>query len=370
MSVSDHDRERLRRAVALAAKGRFAVEPNPIVGCVIERQGRVVGEGWHVAYGGPHAEVEALAKAGVAAEGATAYVSLEPCTKVGKTGACATALRQAGIARIVYASKDPNMDDDGLALLRAAGVEVEGPVLEAEGAPLLEPFLRARDRDRPWVILKWAMSLDGRIAPAAGKGGPISGERARAFVHDARAHVDAVAVGIDTVLADDPRLTCRLEGGPPHDRPQPARVVFDTRLRTPATARLLQDAPDVPLYVVCAEAPPDRRMALESRGAKVARVGSAEGRVDLAAALRWLREQDVHRVLVEGGANVHGALLRAGLADQVTAIVAPIVLGGHGAPAAVTGTGIADVAQALRLEETQWRRLGDDLLQQGYLPTP
>ena len=353
MALDDHDRTRLRRAIALAAKGRYGVEPNPVVGCVLESQGRIVGEGWHAAYGGPHAEVEALLRAGDAARGATAYVSLEPCSTVGKTGACALALAEAGVARVVFASRDPHM----------------GPDLEGEGDRLLRDFLHAASRARPWVVLKWAMTLDGRIAPAIGRGGAITGARTLAFVHDLRAHVDAVIVGVATVLVDDPRLTSRLEGGMPHGRPQPCRVVLDSGLRTPPAARLLESAPDVPVVIFAVEgAPTDRRRALEARGARVREVRAEAGRVDLGEALRSLHEEGARRVLVEGGARVHGAFLRRGLADQVSAFVAPLVLGGDDAPAAVTGTGIGAMDDALRLEMPQWRRLGEDLLLQGFVP--
>ena len=368
MSVSNHDLDRVRRAMALAQEGRFAVEPNPPVGCVLEKDGCIVGEGWHAAYGGPHAEVAALEKAGADARGATAYVSLEPCSRVLKTGACTVALAQAGVDRVVYAAADPNMDAAGLDRLRESGVEVTGPVLEEEGAALLERFHRSLMLKRPWVALKWAMSLDGRIAPARGRGGRISGTRSQAHVHDLRGHADAVAVGVETVLVDDPRLTCRLEGGMPDGRAQPLRVVFDSSLRTPPTSVLLGDAPHVPVLVICVEADGGRRRALEGCGAEVAEVPAADGGVDLSAALSLLYERGVRRLLVEGGARVHGALIQAGLADQVHAYVAPIVLGGGDAPFAVTGTRVRDVSAALRLEEVQWRRLDDDQLLQGYLP--
>lgn len=370
MSVSDRDLDRLRRAIALASKGCFGVEPNPPVGCVLDKDGRVVGEGWHAAYGGPHAEVVALDRAGGEARGATAYVSLQPCSRVLKTGACTDALRRAGVSRVVYAASDPNMDSEDLGVLRNAGIQVQGPLLEEEAAPLLERFRRALGRKRPWVSLKWAMSLDGRIAPARGRGGRISGTRSQALVHDLRGHADAVAVGVETVLVDDPRLTCRLEGGVPDGRDQPLRVVFDSSLRTPPTSLLLDDAPHVPVLVICVQADPQRRRALEECGAEVAVVPAAQGGVDLSAALSVLYERGVRRLLVEGGARVHGALIASGLADQVHAFVAPIVLGGGDAPFAVSGTGIHETEEALRLEQVRWRRLDDDLLLQGYLPTP
>ncbi len=376
--LSEHDATRLARALALARKGAFQVEPNPPVGCVIEPPGGgIVGESWHGAFGGPHAEIGALALAGDGARGATAYVSLAPCGVTGKTPPCAEALIAAGIARVVYAVPDPHPDEGGrgLGALRAAGIETVAAdgVLREEGEELIARFRSTLGRPRPWVVLKWAMSLDGRIAACRGQGGAISGVRARRLTHDWRAHADAVAVGIETVLADDPRLTCRLQGGVPHGRPQPLRVVFDSRLRLGDGARLWDDVPEAGLLVVTTgAADARRRAAIEARGGQVVEVAPATsaGRgVDLAAAMCALHERGVRRLLVEGGARIHGAFLRADLADQVSAFVAPIVLGGTEAVPAVEDAGIGSIADALHLGEIVWRRLGEDLLLQGYVPS-
>ena len=362
-----HDQRRMERARALAAKGRFGVEPNPAVGCVIEKDGRVVGEGWHATYGGPHAEIVALERAGAAARGATVYVTLEPCSRHGKTPPCCEALAGAGVARVVVATADPNENGGGRAHLETAGIEVVGPEESASGDELLGPFLAAAGRPRPWTVLKWAMTLDGRIASGPGQGGRITGERARAFTHDLRAHVDAVAVGVDTVLIDDPRLTCRLADGLPDGRGQPRRVVLDSTLRIPPSARLFADVASAPVVVLTASTDVSARRGLEDVGAEVVQVPGEDGRVDLVDALGWLRAAGIERLLVEGGARVHGAFLRAGLADQVSAFVAPRILGREDAPVAVQGSGIPDLDRALALEQAQWRRLGDDLLVQGYV---
>jgi diaminohydroxyphosphoribosylaminopyrimidine deaminase/5-amino-6-(5-phosphoribosylamino)uracil reductase len=363
----------MERALSLARKGHFGVEPNPPVGCVLVRGADgVVGEGWHAAYGGPHAEVAALALAGERARGATAYVSLVPCSRQGKTGPCTEALRRAGVARVVYAADDPEEPATGAGLhpLRESGVRVEGPLLPERGAQVVRRFLEARARPRPWVVLKWAMAITGHVAARRGAGGAVSGERALRFAHDLRAHVDAVAVGMGTVRADDPRLTCRLVGGPPDERPQPLRVVFDPGLTTPPGARLLATIDEAPVLFFCASgAPATARRALEARGAQVVVVPSAERGLSLPAALARLREGGVRRLLVEGGARLHGSFLRAGLADQATVIVAPRILGGPDAVAAVEDAGFPDAAGAPALEEVAWRRLGDDLLLQGYVPT-
>lgn len=362
-----HDVERLRRAIALAAKGRFRVEPNPPVGCVLDVGGRVVGEGWHDGYGGPHAERRALAVAGEAARGATAYLSLEPCSRHGKTPPCVDALLQAGVQRVVMAAADPHPQEDGRgrARLRAAGVEVLGPVLPGEGGPLLARFREALVRPRPWTILKWAMSADGRAAPRRGAGGRLTGERAEAEVHELRGRCDAVLVGRGTLEADDPLLTCRLQGGPPDGRPQPLRIVVARRLEG-LRGRLLDSVGQGPVLLAVGRADPALARPLEARGIEVLEVGPAEGRVDLARALDLLRARGVARMLVEGGARLHGALLAAGLADQVQAWVAPLVLGGEDAVPAVEGSGVHAMAAALRLHEPQWRKVGDDLLLQGY----
>ncbi|MDJ0973422.1 MAG: bifunctional diaminohydroxyphosphoribosylaminopyrimidine deaminase/5-amino-6-(5-phosphoribosylamino)uracil reductase RibD [Planctomycetota bacterium] len=372
MALSDHDRERLRRAFALARKGRFAVEPNPIVGCVIESDDGVVGESWHKAYGGAHAEVEALRMAGKRARGATAYVSLEPCCHTGKTGPCTDALIDAGIGRVVFGAVDPNpaVAGKGAERLRGAGIEVEGPHLEDEAEALLGPFRAALERDRPWVIAKWAMSLDGAITPKAGRGGAITGIRAKRHTHELRGRVDAVAVGIGTILADDSDLTCRLADGVPDGRAQPLRVVLDSSLRLPLTSKLVVSAGAVPVLVYCAEgALGARRQALESAGVRIEAMPATPAGIDVAAMLASLKSHGVDRLLVEGGASLHGTLLRRGLVDQVTAWVAPRILGGSEAVSAVTGTDIDRAEEALVLAEPMWRKVGDDLLLQGYVPS-
>ncbi len=373
MPVTDHDLQRLKRAVALARKGFFGVEPNPPVGCVIERDGDgIVGEGWHADFGGPHAEVAALRLAAGSAKGATAYVSLAPCGRHGKTPPCADALLDAGITRVVYAAGDPNPDEDGYGVerLRRAGIAVEGPVEGVAAESVLARFHGSLARtNTPWTVCKWAMSIDGRIAPARGAGGAVSGTKARRLTHHWRAHADAVAVGVGTVLADDPLLTCRLEGGLPNGRAPAKRVVFDPALRTPVDGRLVLDATSSPVWILgLGDAPAERRDALEAAGCRVFEIPGAADELDLAAALAVLREHGVQRLLVEGGARIHGAFFRAGLVDQVAAFVAPQVFGGPTAVPAVEDSGIASVGEALRLEEVMWRRIGDDLLMQGYVP--
>jgi diaminohydroxyphosphoribosylaminopyrimidine deaminase / 5-amino-6-(5-phosphoribosylamino)uracil reductase len=335
---------------------------------VIARGGRVVGRGFHRAYGGPHAEVEALKAAGRRAAGATVYVSLEPCAETGKTGPCTEALVAARVARVVYAVRDP-AGGGGAAALARAGIDVTGPAPSAEARALLAPFRRAQALGRPWVVLKWAMSLDGRTAPAPGVRGEISGAEAWRFVHDLRGRVEAVAVGVGTVLSDDPRLTCRRPGGPPNGRRQPAAVVFDSGLRIPPTCRLVRESsPARPLYVLTASPSAARARSLSSRpGVEVLAAPARDGLVDLSRALRLLKERGVARLLLEGGPTIAGAFVRRGLVDQVAAIVAPLLLGGDGAPAALAGTGVAEVLEGPRLSDVRLSALGHDALIQGFL---
>ncbi len=367
--IGEDDRARLRRALAIAQKGRFRVEPNPLVGCVLVRDGTVVGEGWHDGYGGPHAEVRALAAAGGSARGSTAYVSHEPCSRHGKTPPCTEALARAGVARVVFAALDPDPREDGAgaARLRAAGLDVAGPCLPEEGAALLHRFRRALALDRPWTILKWALSADGRIAPRAGAGGRLSGDRALHALHELRGRVEAVLVGRGTLEADDPRLTCRLPGGPPDGRPQPLRVLLTRRLPGLGRQALFEPAAGAPVLVATTGGEPVPRDLVE-RGVEVLRVGAADGGVDLGALGRALAARGVRRALVEGGARLHGSFLRQGLADQVHVNVAPLLLGGREAVPAVLGTDVERVEQAPRLLEVAWRRVGDDLALDGYLP--
>jgi diaminohydroxyphosphoribosylaminopyrimidine deaminase/5-amino-6-(5-phosphoribosylamino)uracil reductase len=366
------ERRLLVEAVRLAEAGRFAVEPNPLVGCVIARGGRVVGRGRHRAYGGPHAEALALARAGRAARGAVVHVSLEPCSTAGKTPACTAALVRAGVARVVFAARDPNPENGGRAarVLRAAGIEVVGPVSLPEATDLLAPFRRALALDRPWVLAKWAMSLDGRISPRGGTGGRLTGVRAERWLHDLRGRVEAVAVGAETVLVDDPRLDCRRPGGPPDGRPQPAAVVFDSTLRIPLDSRLVRGASEARRLLVVTTRGHDRKAdALRAvPGVEVIETTpDRDGRADLVAGLRALRRRGVRRLLVEGGAVLTGGLLRRGLVDQVAAWTAPLLLGADGAPTALASTGITDLARAPRLSRTRVRRLGDDVLLEGYV---
>lgn len=351
----------MRRALELAARGRGTTRPNPVVGAVVARAGRVLAEGFHRRAGLPHAEVNALARlpAG-AARGATLYVNLEPCCHTGRTGPCTEAIIAAGVGRVVVGCRDENplVDGRGVARLRRAGVRVEVGCLASESRAANRAFsLWARAR-RPLVTLKAAASLDGFIAdglPRARRAPAwITGSEARREGHALRAAHDAVLVGSGTVLADDPRLTVRgVRAGP-----RPLRVVLDGRLRTPPDAQVLDRAAPT-LIFTRRGAPRGRARALAAAGAEVVELASPRGRLSVAAVLRALAARDVQSVLVEGGAAVHGAFIAAGLVDDVALFVAPRLLGGGVPIAAGLGRGLA---RALELGTLAWRPVGRDLL--------
>lgn len=344
-----HDDARfMALALRLAERGLGQSWPNPAVGCVVVKDGRIVGRGWTQPCGRPHAEIEALMRAGGEALGAIAYISLEPCAHYGQTPPCTMALLRAGVRRVVVAvtDPDPRVDGKGLAQLRQAGVEVTDGVLRAQAVALNAGFfLRIRER-RPLVTLKLATSLDGRIATRTGASRWITGAEARARAHLLRARHDAIAIGSGTALADDPALTCRLPG---LERRAPVRVVLDGRLRLPTSARLVASAREVPVWMITAAASPAGRVrALESRGVRVARVGAdADGHLDLRQALALLAGHGISRLLVEGGATLAGALLRAHLVDRLVWFQAPMVIGGDGLPA-IAGFGVEALADARR----------------------
>ncbi len=330
MGFTPSDIAAMRRALDLARRGEGSVEPNPQVGAVVAAAaGALRGEGWHATYGGPHAEVAALAAAGAAARGATLFVTLEPCCHHGKTPPCTQAIIAAGIARVVVAAGDPfpQVAGGGLAALRAAGIAVETGLLEAEAVRLTAPFRKLVTTGRPWVIAKWAMSLDGRLVAPAGAGRWISSPAARAIVHALRGRVDAIAVGIGTALADDPLLTPR----PPGPR-RPLRIVLDSRARLPLESRLVRTARETPVLVAVGPAAADDRVAaLRGAGCEVWRGEAAGATERLRELLAELGRRRFTNVVVEGGAGVLRTLFAAGEADEIQAFVAPRDFGGDAA---------------------------------------
>ncbi|MEU4351369.1 bifunctional diaminohydroxyphosphoribosylaminopyrimidine deaminase/5-amino-6-(5-phosphoribosylamino)uracil reductase RibD [Streptomyces sp. NPDC023838] len=346
------DADAMRRAIELAARGLGFTSPNPVVGCVItDASGAVVGEGFHQKAGGPHAEVHALSAAGERARGGTAYVTLEPCNHTGRTGPCAQALVEAGIARVVYAVGDPNPQATGGAdTLRAAGVEVGQGLLAEEAEAGNAAWLTSVRLGRPYVLWKYAATLDGRIAAEDGTSRWITSPEARADVHRLRAEADAVVVGSGTARTDDPHLAARgIEGAV-----QPLRVVVDTEAKAVRPgARVLDDA--APTLVAVAEDADAAHLA----DTDVVRLPRAATGLDIPALLAALHGRGVRSVLLEGGPALAGAFVAAGAVDKVVGYLAPVLLGAG--PAALTGAGITTIAEALRLELTESVRIGPDL---------
>ncbi|HSR64914.1 MAG TPA: bifunctional diaminohydroxyphosphoribosylaminopyrimidine deaminase/5-amino-6-(5-phosphoribosylamino)uracil reductase RibD [Xanthomonadaceae bacterium] len=349
----------MARALRLAERGTFTTKPNPMVGCVIARDGEVLGEGWHQRAGGPHAEVAALAAAGARARGATAYVTLEPCAHTGRTGPCADALVDAGIARVVGAMRDPNpeVDGEGYACLRAAGIAVDVGLMEGAARELNRGFLSRIERGRPWLRVKLATSFDGRSALASGESKWISSEPAREDVQRWRARSGAILTGAGTVLMDDPQLTVRFSDDmPEHERAfvPPLRVVLDPGLATIGRGRVREgDAPTLYIHA------PDARVP-RNFDAQHAWVPVREGRFDLPAVLRLLAEREVNEVQVEAGATLAGAILAQGLVDELLLYVAPVMLGERARPL-FEGLQIDAMTERLKLRLVDTRRIGEDI---------
>jgi diaminohydroxyphosphoribosylaminopyrimidine deaminase/5-amino-6-(5-phosphoribosylamino)uracil reductase len=332
-ALSAADAAFLERARTLAAGGWGRVHPNPMVGCVLVRDGEVVGEGYHEEFGGPHAEIVALEQALADAEGATAYVSLEPCDHQGKTPPCSQALIRAGVRRVVFGAGDPGTVSGGGAMtLHGAGVEVVGPCWSAATAWAENPaFFHAARSDRPFVAVKLSQSLDGRIAAAPGRRTRITGDEADAEVHRLRSGFDAIMVGAGTLRADDPRLTVRLS---PAGRVPPRRVVLDPGAKLPSDAALLLDADTTPVHVFTrADVHEGDLERLEGAGAHVHPVEGRDGRLDLEAVLRTCAGLGIGSILCEGGARLADSLLGSGLASRLYLFIAPITLGAAGVPA-------------------------------------
>jgi diaminohydroxyphosphoribosylaminopyrimidine deaminase / 5-amino-6-(5-phosphoribosylamino)uracil reductase len=357
------DLRHMKAALTLARRGLGMVWPNPTVGCVIVRDGHVVARGWTQQGGRPHGETEALARAGEAARGATAYVSLEPCCHWGKTPPCTDALINAGIARVLVPIEDPDprVSGRGIARLRDAGIAVEIGLCAAAAAELNAGFFKRLSENRPLTTLKLATTLDGQLATSTGESRWITGERARDRAHLLRASHDAVMIGSNTVLSDDPLLTCRLPG---LDERSPVRIVVDGRLRVPLTARVVAEARRVPTwFITLRHGDAARREAFLSCGVDLIEVpGTPDHTVDMAAAFQELGRRGLTRVLVEGGATLAAVLLRAGLVDRLAWFHAPSLIGGDGVPA-VAPLGITNLEDAPRFERLSVEPVGDDVLE-------
>ena len=361
------DERFMERALERGALGHPS--PNPHVGAIVVNNGEIVGEGHHERAGEEHAEIAALRAAGKKAERGALYVTLEPCNHMGRTPPCTEAILAAKVARVVIGVRDPNphVTGGGIERLRNAGVEVVTAVHEAKARRLVAPWSKCVTSGIPYVVLKLALSLDGRIATRTGASKWVTGPEARARVHVLRAQQDAVAVGIGTALADDPRLTVRDAPGK-----SPLRIIFDTKLRLPPHSRLVETASEIPTWVLCSpDAPATNEEALTVRGVEVLKVPtSAEGRLDAVTALKLLATRGIVSLLVEGGAELAGSMLAGRLADELHAFIAPILLGPRGRPGAVDWAGPASPADAPRIVEPEWEVCGSDAHVFGALSYP
>ncbi len=358
----EFDRRMMSRAITLARRGEGRVEPNPMVGCVIVRRGRVIGEGYHRRFGGPHAEIEALRSCASSPRGATVYVSLEPCCRQGKTPPCTEALIAAKVARVVVAVHDahPSVGGRGLRALRRAGLRVHTGVLRKEASEVLAPFTTRVRLGRPYVIAKWAQSLDGKLATHRGDSRWISGEVSRRHVHRLRARMDAILVGSGTVLVDDPRLTARGVV----IRRTALRVALDTRLRIPTTCQLVDTARQAPTLVMttASRARSPKARQLMRKGVEVIACPVRGRRLSLDGCLSELGRRDLTNLLVEGGPTMLTSFLQANVVDEAYVFIAPKLIGHPRAPSLLAGDGARRIEDAISPRQSRMKRSGDDIL--------
>lgn len=364
---SKNDISYMQMALTLAARGRGRTSPNPMVGVVVVSNGMVVGRGYHARAGEPHAEIVALREAGDRASGATLYVTLEPCAHHGKTPPCAEALIEAGIVRVVAAMEDPNplVHGKGFAKLREAGVKSEVGCLQAEARKLNESFVVFHEQHRPFVTLKWAMSLCGRTAHDSGQSRWISNDLSREHGHRLRSQHDAVLVGIGTVLSDDPMLNVRL---PNYTGQQPKRVIVDGDLSIPTRARLLREREKGEVIIFTTPfAKPGMKTYLEQEGCRIITIPSRRRIINMRRVLEEMAQLGIQSTLVEGGRQLHTSLLGMGLVDKVVAFIAPLIFGGAHLRSPVEDLGLPGIEQALHLRDIKWQTFGEDLCIEGYL---
>lgn len=361
------DRDFMETALDLAEKGRGFTSPNPMVGAVVVSEGRIVGQGWHRRAGGAHAEVHAIDDAGEAARGATLYVTLEPCNHTGRTPPCTRKILDAGIERVVVGSADPNPDvrGGGSAFLEKKGLQVVTGVCRRRAERLNESFNKFITTRRPFVIGKFAATLDGRIATRTGDARWVTGESARAYVHRLRHAVDAILVGIGTVETDDPQLTTRIPG---MDTRDPLRIVLDTRLRIAENARLLHLDSNAGTLIICGDTvPEERRSRIESETVTVLPVGLRNGRIDLELLMDRLGQMEITSLLIEGGGRVLASAFRQQIVDKCAFFYAPKILGGDDGVPICSGPGPVTMAECFHLKDLDVSRFGEDILVQGYM---
>jgi len=357
----------MKRALELAERGAGCTSPNPMVGAVIVKGGRVIGEGWHERAGGPHAEVNAVNRARESVEGAVVYVNLEPCSHYGRTPPCADMLIRERVKRVVAGTADPNplVAGSGIRKLEAAGIEVSAGVLEKECKRLNEVFFHYIQSGRPFVVLKAAMSLDGKTAAPSGESKWITGEEARRDVHLLRNRYSAIMTGVETVIRDDPELTCRIEGGR-----NPLRVILDSRLRIPAGSRVLRrqagDNGGKTIIACTEDAPAEKAAELEARGAEILYCRSLDGRVDIEDLMQKLGGRGIDSVLIEGGAAVNASAFALGIVNKAVFYIAPKIICGEKSKTAAGGEGVARLEDAYPLVIDSVERVGEDLKVTAY----
>jgi len=362
------DEAYMQRAVVLAKRGKGRTSPNPLVGALIVKQGRMIAEGFHRILGGPHAEIVALERAGHRAKGATLYVTLEPCCHAGRTPPCTEAILKSGIREVVVGMKDPNPlnSGKGMRILKARGIRVRTDVLKNACKALNAPFIKYMTKRVPYVTVKVAQSLDGKVATVSGASHWITGEAARRLVHAERANSDAILVGVNTVLKDDPLLTAR-KGGRPLLY-QPTRIVLDRYLRTPRSSRLVRTSFHAPLFLAIGKDVPEKKLlSYHPYPVVFLRTETEEGKVKLLPLLKTLAEMEIGHLLVEGGGTVIADFLENRLVDRILWFIAPKLIGGKHAPTAFEGRGVVKLSQAIPLKKSIARKVGEDLLIEGIL---
>lgn len=361
-----NDEYYMNRALSLAKKGIKEVRPNPLVGCVIVKNNRIIAEGYHRFFGGSHAEVYALRKAGKNSKGATMYVNLEPCCHIGKTPPCTDKIIKSGIKKVVIGAKDPNflVNGKGIKELEKNGIKVEIGVLKKQTEELNKFYLKRVKSKKPFVILKVAESIDGKIATYCGESRWISNEKSRKFVHQIRSWVDAILVGINTIIKDNPRLTCRNikdkgENGP-------IRIILDSRLKIPLKAKVINTK--TPTIIATTKyASKDKIQILMTKGIKVLIVKEKSGKVDLNDLIKKLGKLNIFSIMIEGGGEVNASAIDAGIVDKVLFFFAPKIIGGRKAPTSVEGKGIDKLKSAIELKDIKIRKFDEDILLEGYL---
>jgi diaminohydroxyphosphoribosylaminopyrimidine deaminase / 5-amino-6-(5-phosphoribosylamino)uracil reductase len=357
------DEDYMREALELARRGLGRTAPNPAVGCLIVKNGKIIGRGFHEKAGCMHAEIAAIEDAkehGENISGATMYVTLEPCAHRGRTPPCADRIVEEGLGRVVVAREDPNpkVSGKGLAMLCRAGIETNLGILESESQKMNEMYDKYISTGEPFVIAKAALSADGKMSAADGSSKWITGEEARRAVHELRSQVDAVMVGVGTVIADDPELTARLPGAN-----NPIRIIIDPKLRTPSTARILSEDADT-IIITTDQAPLGKANAMKARGIDVRMSHSKNGRISLKKLIRELGGEEITSIMIEGGGDLLGSAFDEGIVDKVMLFIAPTVIGGAGA--SIKGRGVSTIKDALRLERVEMKQLGEDFLLIGY----